>query len=52
MAWPRRTVAATKRTDIWDCGQGLAVSNHNAPWDEKVRPIRSFNFLRNKLEDL
>ena len=49
VAWPRKTAAVTKRTNIWDYDQGLhAITVHY----EKVRPIRSFNFLQGKLEDL
>ena len=29
-----------------------SICYHNTSWYEKVRPIRSFNFLQDKLEDL
>ena len=50
VAWPRKTATATKSTNmrLWPG----SICYHNISWYEKVRPIRSFNFLQDNLEDL
>ena len=49
VAWPRKTAAATKRTDM-DCGQGLYAITIHTSWYEKV--MQALTFFMTKLEDL